>query len=146
MTSGAGTFGTKLLRPRSSTSIATASINVGIDVLGKLWNSATRFSRNVPFVKCTPSSFGTWSSTITTPMPALKPDSTGSEMKLARKPSRSTDASASMMPTISASVAAAVNSMAGSPFGTTTASSAPVKIAIVVVVVTLSTREVPSTA
>ena len=36
-----------------------------------------------------PSSFGTWSSTITSPMPALNPVRTGSEMKLATKPRRS---------------------------------------------------------
>ena len=43
-------------------------------------------------------------------------------------------------------VAEARSSMAGSPSGTTKARSAPVRIAIVVVVLTLSTRELPSTA
>ena len=79
-------------------------------------------------------------------MPALKPDSTGSEMKVARKPRRRTDASTSSTPTINASVAEARRSIAGSPSGTTNARLAPVRIAIVVVVLTLSTRELPSTA
>jgi hypothetical protein len=83
---------------------------------------------------------------MTTPMPALKPTSTGSEMKFATNPNRNADASVSRMPTSSVNVTAACRSAAGSPFGTTCASSVPVRIAIVVVVLTLSTREVPSTA
>ena len=50
------------------------------------------------------------------------------------------------MPTISPNVARACNSFMGSPSGTTEPSSAPTRIAMVVVVVTLSTRDVPSTA
>ena len=58
-----------------------------------------------------PSSFGTWSSTITRPMPALKPVSTGAEMKLATKPRRSSRASSSIAPTSAVSVAVAVTSL-----------------------------------
>ena len=83
---------------------------------------------------------------MTTPIPALKPDSTGSEMKLARKPTRKMDATTSRTPTIKARLAAARSRRAGSPLGTTRARSVPVRIAIVVVVLTLSTRELPSTA
>ena len=69
-----------------------------------------------------PSSLGSWSSTMTRPMPALKPVSTGVEMKLATKPSR-------MQPgeqqhprrPARVSVAVAVISRAGSPSGTTMA-------------------------
>ena len=53
-------------------------------------------------VPVSPSSFGTWSSTITSPMPALKPVSTGAEMKLATKPSRITEASIRIAPVIAA--------------------------------------------
>jgi hypothetical protein len=83
---------------------------------------------------------------MTSPIPALKPVSTGSEIKLATTPRRSTAASISITPTRQASVAAAVSSAAGSPLGTTTASCAPVRIASVVVVLTLSGRELPRMA
>ena len=79
-------------------------------------------------------------------MPALKPQSTGSEMKSAKNPTRRTDASTSTAPTIRLSVAVARSSRSGSAPGATRAMLAPVRIAIVVVVDTLSTRELPSTA
>ena len=93
-----------------------------------------------------PSSFGTWSSTITSPIPALKPVRTGTDMKLATKPRRSTEATISRLPVSAVSVAVAVISRPGSPSGTTSASWAATKIAKVVVELTLSTRDVPSNA
>ena len=93
-----------------------------------------------------PRSFGTWSSTITRPIPALKPVSTGVEMKLATKPRRISLASSSITPTSPASVAVAVTSFAGSPSGTARPSCAPVRIASVAVELTLSTRDDPSRA
>ncbi len=83
---------------------------------------------------------------MTTPIPALNPTSTGSEMKLATKPRRKTQATIRIAPTSRVSVAAARSSAAVSPVGTAGASAAPVRIAIVVVVLTLKTREVPSQA
>ena len=77
--------------------------------------------RSRPSSKWMPSSFGSWSTTMTRPMPDLKPVSTGSEMKLATKPSRSSDASASRTPTSTASVAAAAISSPASPPGATRA-------------------------
>ena len=67
-------------------------------------------------------------------------------MKLATKPRRSTAAATSITPTSSESVAAAVTSFAGSPSGTTEPSCVPARIASVVVELTLSTRELPSSA
>jgi hypothetical protein len=93
-----------------------------------------------------PNSFGIWSTMMTSPMPALKPISTGSEMKLARKPSRSTEASASRRPTSSVRVARAGTITAMLPSGDTSASAAPVRMAMVVVVLTLRTWDEPSTA
>ena len=79
-------------------------------------------------------------------MPALKPVSTGVEMKLATKPRRSIRASRSIAPTMDASVAVAVTSLAGSPSGTTRPSCVPARMASVVVELTLSTRDEPSSA
>ena len=74
----------------------------------------------------------------------LEAVSTGVEMKLATKPSRSTAASIRSTPTRAVSVAVAVTSFAGSPSGTARPSSAPARIASVVVELTLRTREEPS--
>ena len=79
-------------------------------------------------------------------MPALKPVSTGVEMKLATNPSRSSRASTSIAPTSAVSVAVAVTSFAGSPSGTARPSCVPARIASVVVELTLSTRDEPSSA
>ena len=93
-----------------------------------------------------PRSFGIWSRTMTTPIPALNPIRTGSEMKFATKPSRRSEATDQDRPTSSVSVADARSSAAGSPARATAASWAPVRIAIVVVVLTLSTLDVPRKA
>ncbi len=79
-------------------------------------------------------------------MPALKPVSTGAEMKLATNPRRSSLASSSIAPTSAVSVAVAVTSFAGSPSGTASPSCVPARIASVVVELTLSTRDEPSSA
>ncbi len=93
-----------------------------------------------------PRSFGTWSSTITRPIPALKPVSTGAEMKLATNPRRISLARSSIAPTSAVRVAVAVTSFAGSPSGTARPSWVPARIASVVVELTLSTRDEPSSA
>ncbi len=93
-----------------------------------------------------PKSFGTWSSTITNPIPALKPVSTGVEMKFATNPSFKSLARSSIAPTSAVSVAVAVTSFAGSPSGTTSPSCVAVRIASVAVELTLSTRDEPSSA
>jgi hypothetical protein len=67
-------------------------------------------------------------------------------MKLAMAPNRSTDAIRSIRPTRTVSVVAAVSSWTGSPLGTTAASWAPVRMPMVVVVLTLSGRDVPRKA
>ena len=65
---------------------------------------------------------------------ALNPTSTGSEMKLAMKPNRSTAATTSMTPTRTASAVPAATSPAVSAPGMTSRSADPTRIAIVVVV------------
>ncbi len=79
-------------------------------------------------------------------MPALNPVSTGAEMKLATNPRRSSLARSSIAPTNTVSVAVAVTSFAASPSGTARPSSVPARIARVVVELTLSTRDEPSSA
>ncbi len=83
---------------------------------------------------------------MTSPIPALKPTSTGSEMKFATKPSRRIAATTSTAPTSNVNVAHAAVSDAVSPPGATSPRAAAARIDSVVVVVTLSGRDVPSTA
>ena len=83
---------------------------------------------------------------MTNPIPALNPVSTGVDMKFATNPSRSIDAPISNAPVRAVSVAVAVISLPGSPSGTTNPNCAPARIASVVVELTLSTRDEPSSA
>ena len=75
-------------------------------------------------------------------MPALKPASTGCEMKSATQPSFTTPAMSRMIPASMASVVAAWIACSGG----TVATAAPVSAASVEVVETLSARLVPSSA
>ena len=83
---------------------------------------------------------------MVSPTPALNPISTGSEMKLATTPIRSTDATSSMPPTRQAKVPVAAISASLEPFGATWCKAEAVRMAIVEVVVTLSGRDEPITA
>lgn len=67
-------------------------------------------------------------------------------MKFATKPSRRRDATSRMPPTRTLSVAVAPDRVAGSALGASSPSLAAVRMAIVVVVLTLRGRDVPSTA
>ena len=123
--------------------MTSPTISVGTDVSGTAWIVAAMLRRNPVFTMWTPSSFGTWSSTMTSPMPALKPTRTGSEMKFAMKPKRRIAATTRIAPTKSVSVASPRASAPGSPPGIACASCAPVRIPSVVVVLTLSDRDDP---
>ena len=93
-----------------------------------------------------PSSFGTWSSTITRPIPALKPVSTGAEMKFATNPrlsSRASDQDHADQPGERRRRGDQLRRIA---VGHHQASCVPARMASVVVELTLSTREVPSSA
>ena len=94
----------------------------------------------------TPSNFGIWSSTMTNAIPALKPIKTGSEMKLATKPNRRSAASRRMAPTRRVRVADAFVNEVGSPATATRLSAVAARMASVVVVLTLSGRDVPTIA
>ncbi len=144
--SGAGARGTKRSNATSAPIVRPPTAIVISEACGRPCTIAARLWKNPPFVKCMPSSLGSWSVTITSAMPALNPIRTGSEMKLARKPSRRIDASTRMPPTSRPRVAVAVMSAAASPPGTARSSAVETRIASVVVVLTLSGLDVPSIA
>ena len=56
------------------------------------------FSKKSPSPFSTPNSFGSWPTMIVSARPTMKPFSTGSEMKLATKPSRSSPATIAAIP------------------------------------------------
>ena len=132
--------------PISTANVATATASVINEVSGTCCATLRTSGKNPCLVMWMPRSFGTWSSTITRPMPALKPVRTGVEMKFATNPSFSSLATTSIAPTSAVSVAVAVTSFAGSPSGTTSPSCVPARMASVVVELTLRTRDVPSSA
>jgi hypothetical protein len=83
---------------------------------------------------------------MTSAIPALKPINTGSEIKLAMKPNRRSEASRRIAPTMRVSVAEALIKDAGSPATATWPSCASARMAKVVVVLMLRGRDVPTTA
>ncbi len=144
--SGAGDFGRKRWASAITARVPRATPSVGQDSSGA-WATIEATSRKKPSLwMWIPSSLGSWSTTMTNPTPALNPVSTGSEMKLAAKPRRRTRAAISIRPTSRLSVAAAVRG--SSPGSARSASPIAVahRIAIGVVVLTLSRRDVPRTA
>ena len=88
-TSGAGECGQSRSMPISTSSVAAATASVISEVSGTCCATLRRSRKKPCLAMWMPRSFGTWSSTITRPMPALKPVSTGVEMKLATNPRRS---------------------------------------------------------
>ncbi len=145
-TSGAGECGHSRSMPIRIANVAAATASVTSEVSGRCCARLSASRKKPAFSMWSPRSLGNWSSTITSPMPALNPVSTGAEMKLATNPSRSRRASSSMTPTSAVSVAVAARSFAGSPSGTTSPSCVPARIASVVVELTLRTREEPRSA
>jgi hypothetical protein len=91
----------------------------------------------------TPSTLPSWLAAITSPIPALKPASTGEEMKSARNPRRSSPPAARMPPTSSASSDAAATARVASPAAPASTSAPAVRMEMVEVELTLSGREVP---
>ena len=144
--SGAGARGQKRSIPIRTRNVAAATASVISEVPALCCTTWRRSAKNPSLVMWMPNSFGTWSSTITSPIPALKPVSTGAEIKLATNPRRNSRATSNTAPTNAVSVAVAITSFAGSPSGTIRPSSVPVRMASVVVELTLSTREEPSSA
>ena len=144
--SGAGEWGHLRSMPASSSNVAAATARVSREVAGISWMRLRMSLKNPCLVMCIPSSFGTWSRMMTSPIPALKPVRTGVEMKLATNPRRSAEARSRSTPVSADRVATAVISLPGSPSGTARPNCVPVRIASVAVELTLSTRDVPSSA
>ena len=144
--SGAGARGKKRSIPTNRAIMTIPRATVGSDACGMACRVPNRLWTKVPLGRCTPISLGTWSRTMTSAIPALKPINTGSEMKLAMKPNRRSEARSRIAPTRRVSVAEVFINDAGSPAETTWASWAAARMASVVVVLTLSGRDVPSSA
>jgi hypothetical protein len=103
-TSGAGTAGATRRRTRTIASDSSPTSTVRHCA----WPSRVTTSQNcwkkLPEPLSTPSSLGTWPMMMVSARPMMKPFSTGSEMKLARNPSRATPAASARMPIVMASV------------------------------------------
>src|SRR6516165_3759427 len=144
--SGAGPRGNNRSIPSNIAIVNNPTAKVINDKFGRPSAIEMTLCRKGPFEKWMPSSLGIWSITIRSPTPALNPTRTGCEMKLARNPSRRNEASSRMAPTSMVSVTNAPTSASLSPPAAISPIWAPTNIAIVEVVLTLSTREVPAIA
>src|SRR5215813_1327719 len=116
--SGAGAFGANLSSSTSIAIIDTPTSNVAQDAWERprkmertLWKKGARG-------KWMPKILGNWSTTMTRPIAALNPISTGSEMKFATNPNRRKDAITRIPPTRSVSVAVAWRRDVASALGT----------------------------
>ena len=87
-TSEPGTTGAKRRSPSTSASDTRPISSVVTCVSPSLPSRSQSFSKKSPSPFSTPNSFGSWPTMIVSARPTMKPLSTGSEMKLARKPSR----------------------------------------------------------
>jgi hypothetical protein len=94
----------------------------------------------------TPSTLPSWLAAMTSPIPALKPASTGEEMKSARNPRRNSPAIARTPPTSNASSEAVATARPGSSAAPVSTSAPAVRMEIVEVELTLSGRDVPTSA
>jgi hypothetical protein len=83
--SGAGARRKYFSKTMMTAKVASATASVTGFVCGSFSTIDAASLKKFSFAILMPRSFGSWSTTITRPMPALKPVSTGSEMKFARK-------------------------------------------------------------
>ncbi len=144
--SGAGARGAQRRPARMIARTASPVANVASDSCGSSRPIATRSRKKPALAMWMPSSLDSWSVTITSPMPALNPTSTGWDMKLATKPMRRNAASTSIAPASRASVPATTVACSGPAPRAASPIAVATRIAIVLVVETLSTRELPSRA
>ncbi len=105
-TSAAGRRFVRRGRKTRIASVISESARVSQWIWPRFCSSDTIVWRMGPFSNASPVTFPSWPTKITTPMPALKPVSTGVEMKLAMKPRRRTPANSRKRPARKASVAA----------------------------------------
>ena len=103
------------------------------------------FSKKLPEPFGIPSRSGTWPMMIVSASPTMKPLITGSEMKPARKPSRSSPASSAAMPVAIASAAVIVTNLS-SERATTSATVAAESAAVADIGPVMRWRELPSAA
>ena len=145
-TSGAGSRGATHSRRKIRARSPPPTRSVGRDASPTCRTIATTSRKKPVFTMWNPRSFGTWSTMMTSPSPALKPVRTGSEMRFATAPRRRTRARRRMTPTRTESVAPTASAETPLPSGARRAISAAVRIAIVVVVLMLRGRELPRRA
>ena len=99
-TSEPGTTGATRRSPSTSASEQRPTTSVRPWVSPSSVRTSQSCSKKLPSPFSMPNSFGTWPMMIVSARPTMKPLSTGSEMKLARKPSRSSPATSAASPVV----------------------------------------------
>jgi hypothetical protein len=136
-TSEPGTTGASRRSPMTSASDTTPIASVAACVPPRLPSRSQSSSKKSPGPVSTPNSFGSCPAMMVSARPTMKPLRTGSEMKLARNPSRSTPAISATAPVTIAS--AAVRPKCG-------ATAAADRAAVADIGPTIRCRELPSSA
>ena len=144
-TSEPGTTGANRRSPSTTASDATPTTSVRPSVSPRLETTSQSCSKKSPSPFSMPKSFGTWPMMIVSARPTMNPFSTGSEMKLATKPSRSRPATTPMTPVVMAS-AAVIVTKASSLGLTTSATAAAESAAVADIGPTMRWRDEPKTA
>ena len=145
ITSEPGTTGTKRFNPMTPASDARPTASVSPSMDPRLVTTSQTCSKKSPEPFSIPSSLGTWPIMIVSARPTMKPLITGSEMKLARNPSRRMPARSAAMPVAIAS--AAVIATNSSPLGATrSATVAAESAAVADIGPTMRWRELPNAA
>jgi hypothetical protein len=145
-TSGPGTLGAQRRSPSSTASPPRARATVAGLASPSCRSADHAWAKKLSPSTRTPSTLPSWLAAMTSPMPALKPASTGEEMKSARNPRRSRPAATRMPATSRASSEAVAAARPGSSAAPAWASASAVRMEMVEVELTLSGREVPSSA
>ena len=144
-TSEAGTAGATRRSPSTTASESAPTASVARLVSPSAETRSQACSKKSPSPFSTPNSFGSCPMMIVSASPTMKPLSTGSEMKPARKPRRSRPASVTMMPVVTASAAVAAANPSW-PWATTSPTVAADSAAVADIGPTTRWRELPNAA
>ena len=144
-TSEPGTTGSHRRRATTTASEPAPTSSVGPSMSPRWRTTPHACSKKFPSARSIPNSLGTWPMMIVSASPMMKPFITGSEMKWARKPSRSRPATRARRPVIRARTTVKARTSSGPPV-VRSATAAADRAAVADIGPTTRCRELPNAA
>jgi hypothetical protein len=144
-TSGAGTAGATRRSTSMTASDPSPTARVNQCIRPSWVTRCHSCSKKFPDPFGTPSILGTWPTMMVSASPTMNPLSTGSEIRFARNPSRSTPASTASRPVVRANVTVRAAYAPASPAAASPTAAAE-SAAVAAIGPTIRCREVPSAA